>query len=102
MQYGMDVVPVAVDGTTLTLSTTASAATAIPNNAAGQRAKLVRVSVTGSAYIKFGTGSGVTATTNSTLINVGDATTFPVAAFDHFSAIADTGTPKINVVPVEY
>jgi hypothetical protein len=97
----MDVVPVFATGTTLTLSTTASAATAIPNNAAGQRAKFVRVSVTGSAYIKFG-GASVTATANDALINVGDATIFHVQPWSNFSAIADSGTPKINVVPVEF
>lgn len=86
-------------GTTLTSSGISQSAT-IPNNAAGSRARLVRLQATGNCYVKFTKGAG-TCTVNDIML----ATNFPeivdVQQYDTVSYLQETVAAKINVTPLE-
>lgn len=78
-----------------------SSATAIPNQAGGVRARLVRVMVSGPCYVKFGTSS-VAATTNDILMNANFPDRFYVGGCTHFAAYGSGAIASVNVCPIEF
>ena len=87
-------------GTTTTTSGTCSAAIAIPNDAAGTRARFVYVAADTVAAIAFGlTGMGA-ATADDTMVT-NEPNVFDVAGWTHYRVIQVTAGAKVNVSPVE-
>jgi hypothetical protein len=78
----------------------ASARVAIPNDASGNRARVVRIATTGPAYIRPG-DSTVVATANDILVTVSDYLLLNVQGFTNIAYIQETGAQKINITPVE-
>jgi hypothetical protein len=94
-------ISVAAVGTTVATSTTHNGSAALPTTADGKNPKVVQVSVnSGVVYVKFGV-TGVTATTNDALVNSSAPVLFNVVGMGFYDVIADTGTPKVNIVPIE-
>jgi hypothetical protein len=101
MSHGFESIRVAGTGTTVGLTTSASAAAALPTISDGSAPRFVRVLIaSGEGYVKFGGGS-VAATLNDCLLLPNEAVIFAVRGQTHFSAIARTGTPNLNIVPID-
>lgn len=86
-------------GANITTSGT-SASVAIPNNAAGVRARFVRVTCTVAAYVKVGP-SAVAAAAGDALLNPEHELMLAVGGFTHIAAIQVASAGVVNVVPVE-
>lgn len=80
----------------------ATSNTAIPNNAAGIKAKYVRLqSLTNYCYIRPGL-SGVVATANDCLLSPNESLTLFVGENTHIAAIREGGADvKFNITPLE-
>lgn len=86
-------------GTTVT-SGAGSASAAIPNAADGNRARFIRVQVTGNCYIKLTKGVG-TCTTNDILLSPNFDVILDCKQFDTFSYLQEAVAPKLNITPLE-
>lgn len=102
MENAFEALSINAVGTTISAPNgSSSAATAIPNDANGNRARYVRVQAqTGPAHLKFGL-SGVAATTNDTLINANFDRIFNVRSNTHFAVWGAGAATNVNVVAVE-
>lgn len=87
-------------GTTTTTSGTSSAAIAIPNDAAGTRARFIYAVADTQAAIAFGLSGMGAATADDTMIT-SDGQVFDVAGWTHYRVIQVGAGAKINVSPVE-
>jgi hypothetical protein len=96
----IDFITVNATGTQVTTSGT-SAATAIPNDASGTRAKVVRLQALATCYVRPGF-SGTTATVNDILLSPNEALLLYVKQFTHIAAIQETAAAKFNITPVEF
>lgn len=99
MGSSFDSLTIGAVGVTVT-SAGASAATAIPNAADGNRARTVVVTAKATCYLKFGP-SGVTCTGNDILLPASVPIVFNVKQFTHFAVLQETGATIVNVSPVE-
>lgn len=86
-------------GTQVTTAGT-SAATAIPNNAAGKVPKHVRLQSTGNCYVRPGT-AGTTCTVNDILLSPNNHLVLSVAGFTHIAHLQETVGAKLNITPLE-
>jgi len=77
-----------------------SATIAIPNDASGNAARTVLVTVEGSTYILPGP-SGATATTSSIIITPEKPMVFDVLGLTHIAHLQLTAAQRITVTPVE-
>lgn len=93
------IITVASVGSTVT-SGGSSAQIAIPNDASGATAKVVRISANGTATVKA-VLTGVAATTNDLLVGPGDAVYLHVQGFTHIAYIQLAAGSKINIAPIE-
>ncbi len=99
--YGGGFVTVTTTGLTVTSSAT-STAYAIPNASDGNKPRFIRVASTAESYVKLGTSSGVTATTNDLLIQPSDSEKmFVPNGVTHIAVIQGAGAAKVNIVPLE-
>lgn len=87
------------DGITVTASGS-SQSTAVPNGADGNRAKLVRLMVTGNLYVKFTSGAGA-ATANSMLLSPNFDVLVNCRQYDTISYLQETASAKLNIIPIE-
>ena len=94
-----DAVTVNAGGTQVT-SGAASAVAAIPNDAAGIRARVVRLQSTGNAYVRPGF-SGTTCTVNDILLSPNESLILNVKPFTHIAYLQETASAKINITPLE-
>jgi len=78
-----------------------SATVAIPNDAQGNRARVVRLQSTGNAYVRPGF-SGTTCTVNDALLGANQALVLNVKPFTHIAYLQETAGAKISIVPVEF
>lgn len=80
----------------------ASASVAIPNNAAGQKARFVRVLATAACYVRLG-GSGVTAAVADLYVDAGGAgaLVLNVLGSTHIAAIQVAAAGLLNVTPLD-
>jgi hypothetical protein len=79
----------------------ASAVVAIPNDASGNRARIVRIAIgAGVAYVRPGIVS-TTATVNDIAVVVSDYLLLNVQGFTHIAYIQETSAQKLNITPVE-
>lgn len=79
----------------------ASARTAIPVDASGNKAKYVRVSARNECYVKVG-DSSVTATGNDILVQPADSIILQITpGHTHIAYIQGTAAGQVNVVPLE-
>lgn len=89
-------------GTTVSVTGAASAGAALPVGADGNPPKSVRVIVlSGVGYIKFGKDASVAATNQDIGMQTSWREVFRVRGKGFFSVIPDSGTVKVNIVPVE-
>lgn len=80
----------------------ASASTAIPTASDGNRPRYIRVASRNECYVKLGTSSGVTATTNDILVQPADSVVLHVpAGVTHIAYIQGTAAGQVNVTPLE-
>ncbi len=77
-----------------------SAATAIPNTAAGTAPRYIRVAGINECYVKVGP-STVTATNGDVLIQPADAVILNVQGCTHIAYIQGASAGRISVVPLE-
>ena len=87
-------------GSNITTSGT-SASVTIPNDAAGNRASVVRVTATVAAYVKAG-ASGVAAAAGDILVNPEHEVFLDVHGHTHIAAIQVASAGVVNIVPVEF
>lgn len=79
----------------------ASARSAIPVDASGNRPKYIRVAGRNECYVKVG-DSTVTATTNDVLVQPADAVILQVTTgHTHIAYIQGTAAGQVNIVPLE-
>lgn len=78
-----------------------SAVVAIPNDAQGGRARVVRLQSTGNAYVRPGF-SGTTCTVNDALLGPNESLVLNVKGFTHVAYLQETASAKINITPVEF
>lgn len=79
----------------------ASARTAIPVDASGNRPKYIRVSARNECYVRVG-DSTVVATTDSILVQPADSLILLVTTgHTHIAYIQGTAAGQVNVVPLE-
>lgn len=78
-----------------------SANAAIPNNASGKAPGYVRVQVSNFAYIKFGIGSGTTATTNDILLSPNEPEVFQVSGNTYIAGIQQSVAGVVNITALE-
>lgn len=90
---------VGATGATVTSSGT-SASVAIPNNAAGVRARVVRLQCTGNVYVKFTSGAG-TCTNQDMLLSPNYDVMVHCKNFDTISYLQETASAKLNITPME-
>ena len=98
-----DAITIIVDGSTVT-SGAASARIAIPVNAAGITANVIRVICpveAAYAYIRVG-NSTVVATTNSLCVNAEQELILDVCGCTHIAHIQGSAAAIVNVSPVEW
>lgn len=91
-----------VAGTQVTTAASA-AATAIPNNNAGERPRHIRLSIaaaTGFCYFRL-TGSSAACTVNDAVLEAGAPVIVPVRGNSHVSTLEGTAAIKMNITPVE-
>ena len=96
-------IKITVDGSTVT-SGAASASIALPVNAAGTAARIIRVlcPVEASyAFVKVG-NSTVTATTNSIAVNMEEPVYLDTTGCTHIAYIQGSAAAIINIVPIEW
>lgn len=86
-------------GTTVT-SGAASANVAIPNAGNGSRARVIRLQVTGNAYVKLG-NSGVTATNNDLLLSPNFDVLLMVQGNTHIAYLQEAVAARVNITPLE-
>ena len=99
--YGIDgAYNVNADGVTVVSSGTSQFVT-IPNTADGNRARIVRLQVTGNLYVKFGKSSSVTATTNSMLLSPSFDVPVNCKQFDTVAYLQEVAGAKLNITPLE-
>ncbi len=102
MSLSNDSIRVTQTGTTVGATISASSGTQLPQAADGTEPRFVRVlAETGTAYIKFGTGSSVAASLNDALVSASFPTVFSVRGMSYFSVIARTGTVEVNVLTLD-
>lgn len=99
--FGYDVAyqPSGVDGTTVTSSGSSASAT-IPNAADGNRARFVRLMVTGNLYVQFGKTTA-TATTSSMLLSPNFDVIISCKQFDKIAYLQEAVAAKLNITPLE-
>lgn len=95
----MGALGIVASGANITTSGT-SARVAIPNDAAGVRARFVRVTCTVAAYVKPG-NSAITAAAGDILLNPEHELVLAVGGVTHIAAIQVASAGVVNVVPVE-
>lgn len=78
----------------------ASARTALPVDAAGNRPRYIRVAAINESYIKLGDAT-VVATANDMLIQPADSELIAVSGATNIAYIQGAAVGKINVVPLE-
>lgn len=101
MNTNFEAMRIAAGGSTITApSGSSSAASAIPNNAAGVIPQYVRVQVDGFASIRFGNNS-VSATANDTRLNANNYAVFEVRGYTHFAVFGVGAARDVNVAPIE-
>ena len=89
-----------VDGVTVTTGA-ASAQQTIPNGSANVLPRFIRIASTTESYVKLGV-AGVTATTNSVLVQPADALILAVPnGVTTVAYIQGTATGKVNITPLE-
>lgn len=93
-------ITVAATGVLITTSGT-SAEAAIPNDAAGVRARLVRVSASVAACVRLGTTSSVAAVTTDLLVQPGEPVLLYCKGYGFIAAIQLAAAGKVQVSPVE-
>ena len=86
-------------GVTVTSSGT-SQSVSIPNNASGNRTRVVRLMVTGNLYVKFTKGAG-TATTNDLMLSPNFDVVVNCQTYDTISYIQEITSAKLNITPLE-
>ncbi len=86
-------------GTSVTASGS-NAETAIPNDASGNTARVVRIAATGTCHVKA-VQTGTAATTNDILVQPGDAIFLHVQGYTHIAYIQRSTSPVITITPVE-
>ena len=77
-----------------------SAETAIPNDASGSTARVVRIAANGTCHVKP-VLTGTAATANDILIQPGDAIFLHVQGFTHIAYIQRASGSVITITPVE-
>lgn len=88
-------------GTTVSATTSASAAFAIPLAANGQTARFVRIQADGLVHVAFGPTTSVTATASYPLYNANFDRVMNVRGNSWFSVLSRVGTVALNMTPVE-
>jgi hypothetical protein len=94
-----NLISVAAAGTQVTTGA-ASATTAIPNNAAGTRARRLRLQALAPCYVRPGF-SGTTCTTGDILLTASEAVLLDVTAFTHIAHLQETAAAKFVMTPLE-
>lgn len=80
----------------------ASAAAAIPNDAAGNVAKYVRVAAKGNIYVRPTQSGGTVTTGNGVLVTISDALLLNVSGFTHIAHIRDGASDVgFTITPIE-
>ena len=90
---------VAVTGASITTGA-ASAGTTIPNNAAGEKPRYIRVAATAAACVRIGIGAQ-TAVATDLMIQPGDAVVMAVSGATHIAAIQVAAAGVVQVSPME-
>lgn len=94
-----DALSVGAVGTTVT-SAAASESTTIPNDASGNRARVVLLSATAPLYVKFGVGA-TTCTGNDLMVTAGKPILVNCKQYDTIAYIWETSAAKLNITPIE-
>jgi len=77
-----------------------SASTAVPNAADGQRARFIRLQVTGNLYVKLTFGAG-TCTNNDVLLSPNFDVILHTRGYDTISYLQEAVGAKLNITPLE-
>ncbi len=85
---------------TQVISASASARVAIPNAAAGDPARHVRIQALASAYVRPCNASG-TASASDILVTPNEQVILNVQGFTHIAYLQETASAKINITPLE-
>lgn len=100
MAYGYEnAYNVSATGTTVT-SGASTANVAIPVDSTGNKAKVVRLQVTGNLYVKFGDAS-VSASTNDMLLSPNFDVLVNCLQFARIAYIQEAAAAKLNITPLE-
>lgn len=87
--------------TTTTINTATAAAT-IPTDSSGVKPKYVRISSTGTVYVRLAPSAGLAvAATTDALVQVGAPLILQVHGNTHWSAIDDGTSVKVTITPLE-
>ena len=78
-----------------------SATVAIPNDASGTRAKFVRITSKGNAYIRPGASTATAAAATAILAIAGESLYLNVSGMTHIAHIQETSASVINISPLE-
>lgn len=96
----LEALQVAATGVNLTTGA-ASVNAAIPNNSAGQRARLIRVHATVAAYVRLGTSAGVTAVATDMIVDPASPVILHTVGHTHIAALQVAAAGTVNVTPLE-
>ena len=96
----LEALQVAATGANITTGA-ASANVAIPNNSAGQRARLIRVHATVAAYVRLGPTSGVTAVATDMIVDPASPVVLHAIGHTHIAALQVAAAGVVNVTPLE-
>lgn len=93
---------VSVNAAGAAMATSASSANlALPTCSDSKKPRYIRVATNGTIHVRLGIDNTVTAATTDTLVNVSEALIMTAAGFSFIAAIADSGTPTLQVTPLE-
>jgi len=98
--YGMDnAYQPGATGSTV-ISGAGSATVAIPNDSSGNKARLVRLQVTGNLYVKFAKGAA-TASNQDMLLSPNYDVIVNCMQYDNIGYIQEAAAAKLNITPLE-
>lgn len=95
----LEALQVAAGGVNITTSAT-SAAAALPNNGAGQKARLVRIHATVAATIRLGS-SGLTAVATDMIVDPTGPVIMHTMGHTHIAALQVAAAGLVNITPLE-
>lgn len=92
---------IAAAGSATSLTTSASKTVSIPTASDGNRPRFVRIGTNGTIHVRPGTTTSATATTGDSIVTSSEALILNVAGMSYVAGIADSGTPNMQISPID-